>query len=286
LKISAYLLNSTEAGSPYYAVTQFLRNIENQNIKLYDRVPKFLFRLYFDKLSKNKMGRKLLKIIYLMISWVRTFCMLSSDTVVRKPQIVVICREVFTSKYIYVLHPLYKHILKKSKVVWTIDDNIFESKEISKKETDLLLKYSDTIVVSSDYLINELPINVHEKVVYLHPTDGDIPQDLHVDYIESKSNEYICDINLIWIGSATNLKYLLMVADSLEEAAYELQEKYSKKLNLYVVCNQPFEHTSNRLHVINIKWSRKIAIEYMKIAHIGLMPLEESKYTKGKCSGK
>lgn len=49
------------------------------------------------------------------------------------------------------------------------DDDIFINKEISQKESDLLMKLSDTIIVTHAGLKSKLPVQQQEKPIYYQP---------------------------------------------------------------------------------------------------------------------
>ena len=61
-----------------------------------------------------------------------------------------------------------------------------------------------------------------------------------------------------------------------------LYNKLHKKLTLKVVCDKPLAYSSSFLEIVNIKWTRKNAIYHMTNAHIGIMPLLDNEYNKGK----
>lgn len=281
-KISAYLLNGDEAGSPYYAVTQFLKRMNEYDIVRYDTIPRFFFRLYVDKMPKHKLGRITFRIVFYLIQWLRAIVMITRDILFRKPDTIIICREIFSDIFPFFAKPLYQKLVSGRNIVWTFDDHIFDSGEISPEERNMLFNYSDRIIVPNEYLRKLLPEEFHPKVRFVHPTDGDIPLDMHLKLRKDRKQLYETEIRIIWIGSASNIRYLRGIIHALDTGSEILKNKYGKSCKLFVVSNFQMEVETNYMKIINIRWKRDVAIKQMELAHIGIMPLKESKYTLGK----
>ena len=79
-----------------------------------------------------------------------------------------------------------------------------------------------------------------------------------------------------------NLKYLSEIIQALDDAAKYCKTNLNKKLILKVVANKKLEECPKCLLVENIEWTRDVAISVMRNSHIGLMPLVDNEYTRGK----
>jgi glycosyltransferase involved in cell wall biosynthesis len=81
------------------------------------------------------------------------------------------------------------------------------------------------------------------------------------------------------VGHPTNLHYLR----SLEPALANLARRYAH-LTLRVVCSEPFE--SAVIPVENVRWSLEDEVANFRALDIGLMPLDDDPWTRGKCGYK
>jgi glycosyltransferase involved in cell wall biosynthesis len=85
-----------------------------------------------------------------------------------------------------------------------------------------------------------------------------------------------------WIGSSENLKYLYYIETVLQEVLLR-----HNKAELLVVCNEAprFKRiTPNRVRFI--PWSRESERKAFAEITVGIMPLEDSEWERGKCSFK
>jgi glycosyltransferase involved in cell wall biosynthesis len=82
-------------------------------------------------------------------------------------------------------------------------------------------------------------------------------------------------ITLVWIGLACNLKYLNVLAPALRR----LQARYRVKLR--VVCSEPPMLPGLNIEFRSWEWEREV--EDLQDATIGVMPLEDTEWARGKC---
>lgn len=83
-----------------------------------------------------------------------------------------------------------------------------------------------------------------------------------------------------WTGTSSNLKYLY----SIEEALADFLAQHSEA-ELLVVCNQ--RPSLNKLPVESwrfVQWSPENEVALVQSMRVGLMPLPESEWAKGKCA--
>lgn len=281
-KISIYTLNSLEAGSPYYAVTQFVRNVDGYDVKFIDTLPTRLFRLYMDKMPKKKLGRIMFRLMFYLSQWLIGSLMLMNDLFFRKPDVVVVCREIFVDRFPSFMMPVYKKLVSSRHLVWSFDDHIFKAGEISEKEKQLLLANTERVVVPNDFLKSLLPENLQAVTSVVHPTDGDILPELHIDQRPMLKDIYDKEIRIIWIGTAYSMQYVANIAPALNKAAKKLKEEYGKDTLLYIVSNAGLHVETDYLKIENIPWKRDVAVRMLGEAHIGIMPLNNSEYSIAK----
>jgi glycosyltransferase involved in cell wall biosynthesis len=103
-----------------------------------------------------------------------------------------------------------------------------------------------------------------------------------VRYCPSASLASSDTIVLGWIGTSANLQYL----EAIEPALVAVFNKYSN-VKLHVVCDKPAQMRvikSDRVEFT--KWSVANELAAIQSFSIGLMPLEDSLWARGKCSFK
>ena len=120
------------------------------------------------------------------------------------------------------------------------------------------------------------------KVFLLPTTDGSFTRYKYDEYTIERLKNFNDHFSLVWVGTAVNLKYLDKIIISLDYTAKLLLENKNKQIYLKIVCNQPLNTQVKYLKIENIIWSREEASQAILTSHVGLMPLTDDKYTRGK----
>ncbi|SDA30682.1 Coenzyme F420-reducing hydrogenase, beta subunit [Ruminococcus sp. YE71] len=273
-RVSVYTRGFTHAAS-YYRILQYTEKLGNVRITNRFTVTDKMFRRYSDSPTL------LCKIEYHLMIFFRNLWNFSRD-IIEKPDTVVISRAAVPKVCVFPIDLMYEHILKNSKVVWDFDDDIFGINEITRAESLLLRRYSDKVIVTSDYLKNMLGKRCRKKVSLLPTTDGDFRIADKTSLNVKRQSTFAEQINVLWVGSSSGLKHIRNVVSALDNAAKEVREKTGKKLTLTVICNLPLEAETKYLEIKNILWARDIVLDEMLKAHIGIMPLLNIKRSMGK----
>jgi len=273
--------NVNSSPGSYYRIIQYISKLQDLgSIEVFGFSPEYYYR---------RSSRRILPfyraIVYL------SGCMKRLSALLRlafskEHYILFVQRELVPRKVPGFLAKLMEKSMRNAeKVVWDFDDNILESGEISTKEFDLLCKYSTSILVCNEFLKSTLPESVQRKVTLI-PTTDRAAENLDLDAVNRKRLEtFDSEIRLVWVGTAGNLTYLQKILPELDKAA-ALIKKSGKQLQLRIVSNSTLEYDGVALNIENVKWTRSVADDELKNAHIGLMPLEENYYTPGKCAFK
>lgn len=106
-----------------------------------------------------------------------------------------------------------------------------------------------------------------------------VPTSVDYDKYPSKKYEASNTLNLGWIGSNNNQKYLNLIEEDLEKLA----DRYD--ITLHIISGKPYE-TKRSINVINHNWSIENEISSLMQLDVGIMPLTDSKLQKGKCGFK
>lgn len=281
-KISIYIRNKNINPSSYYRICQYTKDID--------------MHFYFRSLTSNKMYNlslnskyhllKLTSKAFLYVEIIIRSCVFILLDILKKPDIIYIQREIIPKKTPTFIFKIEKKLLKKSIIIWDIDDNLLESKEISKKDFCFYREYSKYIVCSTKILSRELfDENYLKKIRIIPTTDGDINSLLNADVLKKREELYKNEIKLIWVGTTSNLEYIMDIIPILDKCAKTLKER-NKKLILTIVTGYSLNVDVNHIEIKFVKWSRKQVIKEILNAHIGLMPLKETPFTIGKASFK
>ncbi len=188
---------------------------------------------------------------------------------------VYIQKDVLPSFYLFLLKILNKNI------IFDLDDAIFEAHATVKpslfsleylffrmRKNNLIktLRSAKAVTVTVPYLaeyVKNFNLNVH---VVTGPIDCSIYQPL------PKNNE---NVVIGWIGSPVTAKY---VTDILP-AFVELQIKYPEA-EFHIVGSRPFE--TDGINIEFFDWSEEKELGLLSRFDIGIMPLTDDKWSKGK----
>lgn len=280
-KISVYTRDGYSGSSSYYRILQYTSKInlmDNYQVRNRIVIPVWLTKKFY--LASDSIFDNLIKLLYYVIVFFRTQLFFISD-IISKPDCIVILRAITPKVYFPPLSCLYKNLICHNSVIWDFDDNILESNEITLGEFDILSKYANFIIVTNLEL-QRLVNNNKNNIILIPTTDGDFSSYSFEHSSYNRINTYKNIIYIVWVASSTNLIYLQEIMPALDSAAQKLLKNYKKKLILKCVCNKPIEYQCHSLIIENIKWTRHQAIDAIKQSHIGIMPLDDTKFTRGK----
>lgn len=170
----------------------------------------------------------------------------------------------------------------KAKVVFDFDDAIWlpnvsagnKALQALKRpsKTNEIIRYADMVFAGNNFLANYASTFCDQVKV--------IPTTIDTSYHIRKGDSKTQKLCIGWTGTQTTLKYL----EPLKEVFVELQQKYGDKIYFKVICDQPWEMVG--IDLVNEKWSKSAEIEQLATIDIGVMPLEEDDWSKGKCGFK
>lgn len=281
VKVAIFVRNVNSSPGSYYRIIQYLNNLEDHgSIEVFGFSPE-----YYYKRGSRRILQIYRAIVYLS-GCMKRFSVLLRLAFSKERYTLFVQRELVPRKVPGFLAKLIEKSMRNAeKVIWDFDDNIKESGEISGREFDLLCKYSTSILVCNEFLKSTLPESVQTKVTLI-PTTDRAAENIDLDEINGKRLETFDNkIILVWVGTAGNLTYLQKILPDLDRAAVLIKES-GKQLQLRIVSNSSLKYEGVALNIENVKWSRSVANDELKNAHIGLMPLEENYYTPGKCGFK
>jgi glycosyltransferase involved in cell wall biosynthesis len=238
---------------------------------------RFRFRQYIEPMkahdinmieSYSKLGSfysndfRISKLSFVLLNLMERFSLLRKQA---EFDIIFLQREIISTLY------TYEYFLKKP-LIFDVDDAIYlnqrgnyYAKRISNK--------ADLIICGNNYLANYY--SSLNKNIAIIPTPVD--SDKYID-LGQKKNKFIVG----WIGTSDNHWHL----EILENSLIKLFNDYSD-IYFYIVSDKNFAFKSlNNKRVVNIKWSKENEVENINTFDIGVMPLFDTDWTRGKCSFK
>ncbi len=134
-----------------------------------------------------------------------------------------------------------------------------------------IIRWADTVVVGNAFLA-EYARQFNENVQI-------IPTTIDLDKVHNQVTKHEKDlIRIGWTGSHTTMEYLPLLVPTLKE----LEKEYPIKFR--VISNHPPNIDLACLEYV--KWNKETEIEDLAAIHIGVMPLIDSIWAKGKCGFK
>lgn len=275
---SLYIRDIYYCPSSYYRILQYTNNIQNIKFCIRSQLPSD----FYNKIRPISTKKPYIKIFLCIVINARVNFQLFTDLIMQT-KIIIISRRLYI-RYMPILGYLLVKILywRGCCFIWDVDDNVLEAKELDRPAFVFLSKYSKKILVTNSYVKGLFNNKYNDKLIVLPTTDGSFYNKIKSRDIKKRENEYATKVNLLWVGTSSNLQSLKMILDKIDEAAHILKKKFNKKLELIIICDKPIETKYIYLKIINILWTREVVLENMRTAHIGIMPLIENNFTKYK----
>lgn len=159
--------------------------------------------------------------------------------------------------------------------IWLMDENpnqgVFNKLKNPNKVAKII-SISDHIIVGNEYLKSyALRFNSNVSII---PSTIDFKK-YHT--VSKKEKEKIC---IGWTGSFSTVKHFETIAPAL----LELKKKYSTKIYFKLIGDPSYQNVE--LELEGEKWNSDTEAEDLSELDIGLMPLPDNEWTRGKCAMK
>jgi hypothetical protein len=165
------------------------------------------------------------------------------------------------------------------KVIYDFDDAVMyddnrPDKPSRKRQMDFqrTVELADLVIAGNKYLAElAKPFNNNVEIL---PTGLNIS-----DYDVKITRPSDGKIRLVWIGSKVTLPYLEEIKPALEEIGSSIDN-----VILRIICDRFFD--LNNMQIEKRQWSRQTEIVDLVTSDIGLAPLPDNPFTRGKCGFK
>jgi glycosyltransferase involved in cell wall biosynthesis len=162
-------------------------------------------------------------------------------------------------------------------LVFDVDDAVWLHRPFGKEAVISVAKRADIIIAGNNYIARWF--EPYSQRIHVVPTAIDTERFKPKDPLLNLENERF---TIGWIGSSSNLKYLVSIEHCMKRFMVEHPDSEivvisDKSPNLKNLPADRFRY---------IPWSEDIEVAALMGMDVGIMPLPENEWTKGKCSFK
>lgn len=220
--------------------------------------------------------KKYLRKLFIVI---KSIFILLNESFLKKHDVVFVQREAFMLGTTF----FERQFAKRSKLIFDFDDSIWRQQTGDIKSNNKMfyflkkpnktvdiIKIANMVFAGNQYLADfAKEFNDNVKII---PTT--------IDTVEYKSEKAIekDSICIGWSGSFSTIIHFEHIVDAL----MDIEAKYGDKIYFKVIGDGSFHH--KELGIQGIPWRKDNEIEELSEIDIGVMPLPDDEWTKGKCA--
>ncbi len=167
----------------------------------------------------------------------------------------------------------------KAKLVFDFDDSIWLQDESPNQsifqklknptKTGKIISYCDLTIAGNEYLANYA--SNHTNNITIIPTTIDLDE---YSRVEVNKDEKVC---IGWSGSFSTIKHF----ESALEALKIIKDKYHNKVYFKVIGDGSY--ANQELDIKGLPWKAQTEVSELCEIDIGIMPLPDDDWSKGKC---
>ena len=170
----------------------------------------------------------------------------------------------------------FERLLKRPRVM-DVDDAIWLDWPFGKSAIPRIAKAMDAIIAGNSYLAEWF--GKYCKNVNILPTAIDIKRytKRHDSTVSEKKK-----FTIGWTGLAWNYKFLKLIEGPLKDFLRDHPDA-----ELRIMAERPWKATEIPVDRVRfVRWSEEIEVAVLKEMSVGVMPLPDNEWTRGKCSFK
>lgn len=181
---------------------------------------------------------------------------------------VVVLRKTLPDPLLWLLRRVAKRL------IFDFDDAIFCNSDGSASQTRMarfasMVSASDHVFAGNEFL--------SRKALAFNSAVTRLPTCLDVGRYRVAGQESRGRIDLVWIGSRATKKYLIEALPALRQAATRVHD-----LRLKIIAD--FDLPEAGIPVVAIPWNAETETDELASSHIGIAPMNDDDWTRGKCA--
>ena len=158
------------------------------------------------------------------------------------------------------------YVRKPRRLGEVADDSIWR-----RRKFQATCRYADVVAAGNDILAGVARPSAKRIAI--------LPTSIDASHYQATTATQADPPTIAWIGSPENLVYLEMIRPALKRLAIR-----HPSLRLRVICSR-FPQWDD-VPIEAVQWSSATEAESLSTAHIGIMPLSDDEWTRGKCAFK
>ncbi|MCQ2375750.1 MAG: glycosyltransferase family 4 protein [Salinivirgaceae bacterium] len=159
--------------------------------------------------------------------------------------------------------------------IWLNDTSLANQKLSwlkSGSKTSKIAALANIVTVGNSYLAEYAKQTASEVMI--------IPTTIDTNKYKYRKPQETDTLTIGWIGSMTTLKHFISCLPVLRQ----IKSKYGSKVNFKVIVDVDYKDAE--LGIVSTKWSKETELEELNKIDIGIMPLPDDDWSRGKCGFK
>jgi glycosyltransferase involved in cell wall biosynthesis len=181
---------------------------------------------------------------------------------------------VWLSRHMVQGYAFFERCLKRLRVL-DVDDAVWMNPPFGRFAQPWIARGMDAVIAGNQYLANYY--SRYCDNVHIIPTAIDLDRYQKHQHPETEPEKF----TLVWTGLACNYKYLKPIENVLGQFLRD-----HGRAELLLIANRPWKMELPKDRVRFIPWSPEIEASALQGASVGIMPLTDGPWTRGKCSFK
>jgi glycosyltransferase involved in cell wall biosynthesis len=172
-------------------------------------------------------------------------------------------------------YPTFERLLNRPRVL-DVDDAIWRSKPLGRLVGRCIASAMDAIIAGNTYLANYF--EKYNRNIHIVPTAIDCDRYLPKKWDDNENQKFVIG----WTGLSCNYKQLEIIVPALKKFMADHDD-----VELLLVSNKPWIHEEIPARKIRyVKWTPDNEAAILHEMTVGIMPLIDTNWTRGKCSFK
>ena len=265
----ASLTDHLNTPSSRFRIRQHVDNLANQNINVTD-----LPRLYSTESSGRFFPEKRIRSNIFKFLTAGVFELLNIPDTLFRTLKSKSYDAVWISRELIIGYPSFEMIINNL-IIYDIDDAVFLNNNLKVSGINRLIANAAVVFAGNEYLANYC--SQYSSNIFIIPTAVDTDR-----FIELQRKTVNQQFVVGWSGTSTSFKFFKPIEDTLVDF---FKGKMDARLK---ICSDmfPFELRKLAEYIDYEPWSVDKEIIQIQSFDVGIMPLEDSDWVKGKCSYK